>query len=521
MADGELTPRAETWEILRTTQNTAAIELLGKALPPASRRVQQDGLKVLFARREPAAYRGIISIWEDCKVAQSALAAEHRAQLDTCTRVILETGSLVEKRLAIEAIASLKLTSSLKYLIPIVLDGHHALQVQATKCMLELCVHWGAQTRSEQNSGAKRIAMLETLYGYLVEFPTHGNTVVLDCWLALVHWDDSLQRGIVAEPGGNIYPLLLERLRSNHEHYVLELLAGYVARTTTPKSLLELICNCDNPRLADEFAGMVDKPIWATVGRRLRDLPTLKCLKMVGLESSKNYAYERRIWTVISHSSDDIRHVLGGALRMAKFGSADGRKTAAEVVRNCRRPTLDAMVSELQAVKSGLAAAESLGTLLMEIAHWLSSPSTALQQAASDLFNEFTAQNLINQLPKWPNSMCKAMASIVKLYEKNLTDFLAKELQSPAPKRRLAAVQATHLLDLHDAVSQYLLPMLQDPRMEVRIQVIDLLSELGSNHLNELLPQWLNDPSSDIQDAANRALRRRDRRAKAQETGVA
>lgn len=516
----ELTPRDITWEILRSTKNAAAIAVLGESLRTATARVRSEAVKTLFARREDLAYRQIILDWEACKAAALPLAADHRPQLDACTRDLMESGSLAEKRLAIEVINALKLTTSLKSLLAIALEPRHALQAQAAKCVLELCSHWGNAARRGTDKATLRTPMLETLYGYLIEYSNQRNTMLLDAWLALVHWDDAIQRGILADPGGNIYQALLERISSHQEPFVIQLLAGYVARTTTPASLLEILCQCDSPKLAEELAAMVDTPAWTTAKRRLRELPTLQCLKRIGNQSSKNFDYERRIWTVISYSSDDMHQVLNGALRLAKLGSAEGRKTACEVIKNCRIPSLDSMVSELQAVQAGIAPQGSLGTVLMEISHWSTSPSTALQQAAVGLFREFTIQNLMTQLPKWPTTMCRAMAQIVRLFEKNLTDFLAKELQSPAPKRRLAALQATHMLELPEAVSQFLLPMLEDPRLEVRVQVIDLLSELGTNLMDELLPQWLNDASSDIQDAARRAVRRRERRAKTQETEV-
>jgi HEAT repeat protein len=100
------------------------------------------------------------------------------------------------------------------------------------------------------------------------------------------------------------------------------------------------------------------------------------------------------------------------------------------------------------------------------------------------------------------------MASIVKLVEKDVTESLTRELQSPAPRRRLAALQATQLLGCADDVSQILLPLLNDPRLEVRVRTIDLLGALGHESLETLIPELLQDASTDIQDAANRAVRR-------------
>ena len=85
---------------------------------------------------------------------------------------------------------------------------------------------------------------------------------------------------------------------------------------------------------------------------------------------------------------------------------------------------------------------------------------------------------------------------------------LCEELQSPAPKRRLAALQLTHLVGVSDAVAEQLLPLLRDARLEVRIRAIDLLSAFGHESLKKIVPSLLEDVSTDIQDAAHRAVRR-------------
>ncbi len=108
----------------------------------------------------------------------------------------------------------------------------------------------------------------------------------------------------------------------------------------------------------------------------------------------------------------------------------------------------------------------------------------------------------------------QSYAHIVSVTNSDISSYLANELESPSPKRRLAALRATQMLSHSDSVSQYLLPMLEDPRIEVRVRVIDLLSELDGDVLDRLIPVWLNDVSTDIQEAAKRVMRRRERNKK-------
>jgi HEAT repeat protein len=222
-----------------------------------------------------------------------------------------------------------------------------------------------------------------------------------------------------------------------------------------------------------------------------------------------NFEIEKRIWLMIAASSDDLALVLRGAVKLAKLGTREGRQTAADMLRGCRPTDIETLVPAIRANALELPQdGASLGYLIIEVADWLHSPSIALKTAASAFLQDFTVENLLEQVRHWPMEMCKAMANIVVIAEANCTQKLTAELQSPAPKRRLAALQVTQLLGCSRQVSDALMPLLDDPRLEVRVRTIDLLGALGHERLEQMIPELLEDASTDIQDAASRAVRR-------------
>jgi hypothetical protein len=516
----ELVPREATWEILKKTRNPAANNLLASLLRSTSSTLRRRCLTTLLDRKDPQADQRILENWELLDSSGLEFLSGHIQRLDRTVRLFLEGASLNEKRLGLAATVFFKLGSGLKSILPLVVDTHHALQPQASRCLMDLCVHWGGKARQSGDSFAMRGPMLEALYTYVVDYPQHQNKKILDAWLALCNWDDSLQRGLIADPSSAVYRELTNRLCHNTEPYSFELLAGYLPRATTPKLILNAICENTDARFATELTRLVDTQLWSAARRRLRELPTLACLKSNGDgEMTKNFDFQRRLWLLISVSETDVGRVLNGAVRLARLGSSEGRQAAAEVIMNCRLPEMDVLVSELQRALGGFAQPGSAGIALLEISKWIPGPSVVLKKAALELFKDWNLENLINQIPKWPNALCKAMAHVVGLSQENLTDTLVSAMKSPSPKRRMAALQATHLLNLPEAVSQFLLPMLEDPRLEVRVQVIELLGDLATNLMDEYLPDWLNDASTDIQDAAKRAVRRRERRLESIATG--
>ncbi len=518
-----LVPRQTTWDTLERSRNPAVIPLLGSGLASPSPDVRMQCLKALMSRDEIAAPRQVILKWNLLNGPEIEYLRRYAIRFRAAAIELLNSGSVAEQRAALTAISQLMITGCLPAVLPIVLDSLHALQPQANACLQAVCAHWGMRARDSKDEPSVRAPMLETLYTCVLAYPKHKSHQIIEAWLSLVHWDDSLQRGLMSDTGHCAFRAVVDRMRCSADEQLLKLLAGYLLRSTTPKPIQALICEKADQRLAYELAQMVDTPNWSLLKRRLREMPTLACLQNIEtVFTSVNLADQKRLWLLLSVSSNDYGQVLRGAVQIAKLGSADNRQMAAEMVRNLRKPELDAMVSDLQATLAGIAKPNSAGPALLEIVLWAQSASVPIRRAAEELFADFTVARLIEKVSHWPSSMCKAMAHVVRITNSDITSDLVRELESPAPKRRLAALRATQMLSHSESVSQLLLHLLEDPRIDIRVRVIDLLSELDGDVLELLIPVWLEDVSTDIQEAAKRVIRRRERANKTNpQTGLA
>jgi hypothetical protein len=512
-----LVPRPITWEIIEKSRNQAVLPLLAAGLASASPETRKRCLQSLLARPEPLARKQVVLAWDSFVESEITYIRSRMLHFQDVASEILAVGSLDEQRRALAAITGLLLSGCLPAVLPFVLTPLHPLQPQASDCLLKLCSYWGSKARAEEDQPSVRGPMLEVLYACLLDYAKHKNTRIVDAWLALVHWDDSLQRRLLADPGHCAFGVVVERLRHARDAQLQKLIAGYLLRSTTPLSIQKLICEKTEPRLALQLAEMVDTRQWPNLKHRLRELPPLACLQSLESGLPEMLLGERkRLWLLLSVSSKDYGQVLRGAVQLAKLGTSEGRHAAAEMVRNCRKPDFAVMVGDLQNALAGIAKPNAAGPALLETALWAQSASLPLQRAAQELFKDFTLERLIEQVSHWPTTMCKAMGHVVGIANPDITSFLVKQLESPSPKRRLAALRATQMLCHSEAVAQHLLPMLQDPRLEVRVRVINLLSELDGDMLEPLIPMWLGDVSTDIQEAALRAARRRERLKKTQ-----
>lgn len=517
-----LVPRQTTWDTLAKSRNPAVLPLLASGLASPAADVRMHCLKALLSRSETDSRRQVILNWELLNEAEIETLRARPAQFQPAAIELLTSGSIAEQRLALTAISQLMLTGCIPAVLTIVLDPLHALQPQANACLQAVCAHWGMRARDAKDVPSVRGPLLEALYTVVLDYPKHKLPQIIDAWLLLVHWDDSLQRGLLADAGHSAFRAVVDRMQASVDEQIVKLLCGYLLRSTTPKSIQGLVCEKADQRLAFELAQMVDSPNWSGLKRRLRELPTLACLQNIETEfANASLTDRKRLWLLMSVSSKDYAQVLRGAVQLAKLGSADTRQAAAEMVRNMRRPELDAMVGDLQAALAGIAKPNSAGPALLETVLWAESASVPLRQAAEELFADFNVARLIEQVSHWPTSMCKAMAHVVSITNRDITSYLVRELESPSPKRRMAALRATQMLSHSESVTQFLLPMLDDPRIDVRVRVIDLLSDLDGDVLEVFLPKWLDDVSTDIQEAAKRVMRRRERNNKTnQRTGA-
>ena len=267
----ELFPRQVTWETIEKSRNQAALPLLAAGLASPLVEVRTQCLQLLLSRSEIQSCRYILLGWDKFTEPEVDFIRRNTLHFQSAAIDSLANGSLAERRVTLKAISQLLLTGCLSAVLKIVVDPLHALNPYANECLQNLCNHWGAKARADKDVPSVRSPMLETLYACVLDYPKHKITAVIDAWLALVHWDDSLQRGLVGDPGHVAFGVLVHRLNAtsdtqnqstpgstpgspNKDLQLLKLMAGYLLRATAPKKIQMLVCEKADERLAMELA---------------------------------------------------------------------------------------------------------------------------------------------------------------------------------------------------------------------------------------------------------------------------
>ncbi|GAB5403037.1 MAG: hypothetical protein Aurels2KO_12680 [Aureliella sp.] len=406
--------------------------------------------------------------------------------------------------------SDLCLGDAMEAVVAIVIQPDHPVRQEAVDCMMHLCRKLGKQARSKKDSTRARSQMLKAVLYQIDLFHEHRCGELIDAWLAGAHWDDAPHRRLIGNPLHAAYRQIIMRLKCSKNPAVLQLLAGYLTRCrSAPETIVETLVARNDPKLAIHIAKLLDDNSMVTALSSLRRLKPLACLSRVGSEIDKlDPELQRKLWLMISASSDNLSLVLRGAIALSKLGDEEDAAVAAAMIRGCRRPDAEAIVSAIQNALANPLEQQSLGLQLMELTAWLESESVVLNSSAQQFFKDFTIDGLVDAVRVWPSQMCRAMARIVRKLESDYAETLKRELQSPAPRRRLAALEVVYLMEVTNEMADTLVELLDDPKVEVRVQAIDLLSSAGHSSIETQLDQLLNDASSDVQQAAERAQRK-------------
>ena len=500
-----------TWKVLESSRNQAATSALGFGLNSTISAVRHRCLSSLLARNDESGHRSILLSWEHLDASDRQLLSAQSQKFVSPAREVLQNGSIQEKKLILSAVSDLDLTDSADILLEYVEEIKSPLRESAAECLLAMCERWGR--------GSRRTGVLTNSLRQLLVKKLHAKVLanskiaeLMDAWLSLIHWDDAQQRSLLQDPSHPAYARMVDRLCKTNCSSALQLLAGYFWRVTAPRSIQEIVLEKADPQLAIEMAQLVSDDMLDSVLERLRYSPPLASMMLVDISQLKiDAATKRRLLLMMAASREDFEWTLSTCSLLASGSSMESRQLASDMLLWSRRPSLEQFVRLLQADSLSLPGKQILTPLVEEIIGWLESPSIILRKAAAHVLQDFTLDELFKHVGIWPAQLCRIMANVVKRCERNVHGPLEEYLQNPAPKKRLAALQIVEWFQCAEILKNRLISMMEDPRLEVRVRLIDTLSSLNDSVLEEMIPRLLQDANTDIVDAAHRAIRRFER----------
>ncbi|HBE67673.1 MAG TPA: hypothetical protein DDW52_05940, partial [Planctomycetaceae bacterium] len=442
-------PKEQTWQCLAKSKNLASIETLTAGMASLDEAERLRCVAVLLTRPENAAQEAVVRNWNGITDAAIEVPSSEAPRLAKVVSRMLSEGSAAEQDLALQVATQVGLTETLKQIVGFAITTDHPLREKSVRCMLEMCRRWGKKARSSKDVPRVRSQMLDAI-GYQIElFDEHRCGDVVDAWLALAHWEDSQHRRLISNPTHPAYRQLITRLKSSNAPEVIELLAGYITRCrSAPAAVVETLVARRDIELAIAMAECLDDQSMVTALNNLRRLKPLACFDEIEEKlTTVGPDLQRKLWLMASASSRQLELILRGALQLADSKDGDSLTVASAMIRGCRRPDCETLSSAIEESMSEPTNEGSLGHRLIELSQWLTCDSVQLRATAKQFFREFTIEGLTEAVRMWPTSLCRAMAGIVRKLVTEYDEILTRQLQSPAPNRRAAALQVVGLMD--------------------------------------------------------------------------
>lgn len=498
-----------TLKLLEETRNDAAVTLLAHGLAVADPKVRESSVRSLIARRSDASIKAIVQHWHVLRDSDKKLLDNHWQLFVPNTLAMLKSEDSRENRNAIQTVADLNLVEGFHDLISISVDDTHLLCSDARRALSQLASRWGERARSGRDVPSVRIPMLQNLFNSIYEYGQHRCSEVIDAWLRMSSWDDATLRSLLADPGHPCYNPIMRRLRFSNEPQIIELLAGFLSRRSSPQVVLDILAQRQESFLAFHLMERYQSQLDDVSRYHLENMPRCESLFIFTPDELAHMSFsQQQTLAILRAANASSPHtVFQAAIDIERSDSVEGPKSAARLLKLVHGISIEVLGHAFGNNPSD--SERELRGLIESILPWRHHHNPQLVESLVNVFEEVTLQRLLMQIPLGPVSLCYGIANILKALGQNIDTELAIELSNPSPRRRSLAIRAIAYLDLVPTYRTALASMVSDPREEVRIAVIESLAIDPSSEATRLLIQAQNFPSTITNEAATAALRNR------------
>jgi hypothetical protein len=498
-----------TLKLLEETRNDAAIAVLAHGLVVADPKIREASVRALITRRTESAIKAIVQHWHLLEPSDKKLLDNHWQLFVPNTLAMLKSPDTRDNRNAIQTVSDLNLVEGFYDLIQISVNDTHLLCSEARQALSQLASRWGERARSGRDVPSVRLPMLQNLFASIYEYQQHRCVEVIDAWLRMSAWEDATLRSVLTDPGHPCYNQIMRRLRFSQEPQVIELLAGFLPRRSSPPIVLELLAERQESFLAFHLIEKYQNTLDEVSRYHLERMPRCESLFIFNTDelAHMSFSQQQTLAMLRAANASSPHTVIQAAIDIERSDPVEGPKSAARLLKLLHGISLDILGGAFGNLPSE--PERDLRGLIESILHWRDHSNRHLAESTAKIFEEITLPRLLSQIPIGPSSLCEGIANLLKVLGSSFDNELTFELSNPSPRRRSLAIRAIAYLDLVPNYRSTLGSMISDSREEVRIAAIESLAADPSLEATRLLMLAQNFPSSITNEAATLALKER------------
>ncbi|MDP6446883.1 MAG: HEAT repeat domain-containing protein, partial [Pirellulaceae bacterium] len=357
--------------------------------------------------------------------------------------------------------------------------------------------------------------VLSSLEKSVDRFEQHKRDEIIECFLLLTKYENSLLRAILQNPKRIVYDAVVRRLSTSSRPGVTRLLLQFLDDSKVPPAALHILARRrDVPfvrRLLKSTGlepteavlrniGRVDHFAWATEDDRV-----LAALNEEEQEIAMN---------IVVASSTPRMEVFDVLRRSLESGNSGGRRSAATALEDFQGNDVNHLLMDslhdadpdVQATLARQLRERGIPGAMSQLIALVESPHEQVRQAAFDSLTEFNFERFLGAFDMLEEDVRASTGSLVRRIDANTVEELREELDSPSRMRRLRAVQIAPAVGAVDDVTPRLLSLLDDDDHFIRADVVKSLTFARSPLAKKALEDAVQDRNPTVRAAAEQAL---------------
>ena len=520
-------PLATTFNALMSSGNKCATAVLVAALEVPDDRIRLSAVSALMKRDNSRGKVDLIRKLESLTPEMRSLLATKSRDMDNALRQCLLHGNTGLKRNALDLVRETTNYEQLPTLLQMLVKERSESYDLAAQTLSDLVnslydrLNVSRETATVdsapdvQESYGQALAHLAKACDEVSELPEPE--VVVEAVLALGDVDGNAVDYVCHRTSSECRALAGQLLLTSRHPGVMQLICGFMSkRYPHPNALkafsqredLEFVCHImrwfPDKLTKHEKANFrqIESICW------LEPPATLLELLPPGLQSS--------LVAFISSTGISLDRKLAIQESVVRDGTPEGRLAASAVlesmgdqeVEDLLFESLDAEDVDIQAWATSQLRSQNVSSAFSLLVQRLESPLPAVREAATNGLSDFNLECMLGQFDHFDSATCRRAADLLKKTDPDCIAKLRRELSTPDCRKRIRAAKAAQSMGLATAVTPGLLEMLKDHHAHVRRAAVEALGSTESGETANALQIAMNDPNTQVREAAIASLRR-------------
>ncbi len=510
-----------TFRTLAHTPNESAVPVLIAGIGSTQRHIQELALRALLERRSPEGHREIIQRWDTFSEHFREIVCERSGRIGAALRsaIVAEDNRLAANGCAVAV--AVKEFDLIPVLLAVAEPVDHPHGHQAAQTLLELAellheeLALPRDYRERRDPQLMRKHIVGSLETALSRAELHRRGEIVEAFLLLANSDNSTLRQVLDDLGHPAHGLMCEALRTSPRAGVMRIILKYLEKPSAPVAVLQIVAQRrDIPflrRLAKHLGPDVSEP----VQRNLRRIDRIAWSEEPSLLLALNDAEQMAAMRITNATGADRAHVFQTVQLLLRQGNVGGRRAAAEALAQFEG--VEANESALAALndEDALVQANTVKQLrdraipgaMAKLVTFIDSPSPEIRQAAQQALQEFSYARYNQAFDTLDEQVRRSTGTLVRKVDPSTIPHLKEELSSTSRIRRQRGLQMAVAMGAAAELEQELLEILGDDDQFLRAEAATALGGVPSERVQQALREALADPSPNVQEAADAALR--------------